>query len=329
MPRSLTSSVVNGTSRHCEDRFILQAILFGADSTFSHSVIMLNPASSTIRAYYDSIESRLGYRLFLGGTRHFGYYFSETSWPWSISASLRRMEAKLLAALECNEGARVLDAGCGVGHVALYMAQNGGLNVDCIDLTAHHVAKAARNVQLAKANDQVSVRAGDYHDLHAFDDGSFEGVYTMETLVHSTSPRNVLQEFLRVLKPGGYLVMHEYDHTRADQTPKSVSDVRKIINAKVGMPAFETFETDELQRLARSVGFENVTLVDMSTHIVPMLWLFYIFALIPYLLLKFFGLQYHFMNTTSGVAGYSGRKYWRYTQVRGRKPLAKGASGNR
>lgn len=276
--------------------------------------------SSPIRAYYDSIESRVGYRLFLGGTRHFGYYFSETSWPWPITGALRTMEAKLLEALGCAEGAKVLDAGCGVGHVALYMAQNGGYQVDCIDLTPHHVAKATQNVRLAGADEQVSIRLGDYHDLHAFEDSSFDGVYTMETLVHSTNPRKVLQEFLRVLKPGGCLAMHEYDHTPTEQTPKSIADQAKIINAILGMPAFEAFETDELKRLARSVGFEDVELVDMSKHIVPMLWLFYIFAFIPHLLLKLFGLQYHFINTTSGVGIYNNREYWRYTQVRGKKP---------
>lgn len=282
---------------------------------------MQNSVRTTIQAYYDSIESRLGYRLLLGGTRHIGYYVSETSWPWPISAALRRMEAKLLAALGCPKGARVLDAGCGVGHVALYMARNGGFHVDCIDLTPHHVTKAAQNIRLARADNQVSVRLGDYHDLHDFEDGSFEGVYTMETLVHSTNPRKVLQEFMRVLKPGGSLVMHEYDHTRYEQTPKSIADRAKAINAICGMQTFDSFETDDLKKLAQSVGFEKVELVDMSNHIVPMLWMFYIIAIIPYLLFKLFGLQYHFVNTTSGVVMYKGRKYWRYTQVRGKKPF--------
>lgn len=290
---------------------------------------MQSPVSSTIHAYYNSIESRLGYRLFLGGTRHFGYYFSETSYPWPITSALRMMEAKLLAALECVEGARILDAGCGVGHVALYMAQNGGFHVDCIDLTPHHVTKAAQNVRLARADDRISVRLGDYHDLHAFEDCSFEGVYTMETLVHSTNPRTVLQEFLRVLKPGGSLVMHEYDHTPVEQIPKSIADKAKIINSIVGMPAFEAFETDDLKRLARSAGFEDIELVDMSKHIVPMLWLFYIVAFIPYLLVKLFGLQYCFVNITSGVVMYKDRKYWRYTQIKCQKPYEKAAPVNK
>lgn len=276
--------------------------------------------SPTIQAYYSTLESRIGYRLFLGGTRHFGYYFSETSWPWPVTTALRTMEAKLLAALRCPAGARVLDAGCGAGYVALFMAEIGGFHVEGIDLTTHHITKAARNIRHAGADDKISVRVGDYHDLHVFEKDSFDGVYTMETIVHSTDPGKVLQEFLRVLKPGGRLVMHEYDHYPIANVPQSFADYARKINGIVAMPAFETFEIDDLKKLAISAGYEDVELVDMSKHIWPMLWLFYIFALIPYLVLSLFGLQWHFVNTTSGYAMYRGRKYWRYVQVSGRKP---------
>ena len=71
------------------------------------------------------------------------HYLLETSWPWPIDSALRTMEAKLLEALRCAKGAEVLDAGCGVGHVALYMAQNGSLHVYCIDLNAASCHKSS------------------------------------------------------------------------------------------------------------------------------------------------------------------------------------------
>ena len=280
----------------------------------------LKTASSTVQAYYSTLESRIGYRLFLGGTRHFGYYFSETAWPWPVTTALRSMEAKLLAILKCSAGARVLDAGCGAGFVAIFMAQIGGFNVEGIDLTPHHITKATQNVQNAGLDDQISVRVGDYHDLHDFQDDSFDGIYTMETLVHSTDPEKVLREFYRLLKPGGRLAMHEYDHLPASDAPSSFSMEARQIAAIAGLPAFEAFELDDLKKLAIKVGYEDVELSDISNHIAPMLWLFYVFALIPYLLLSLFGLHWHFVNTVSGVAMYRGRKYWRYVQVSGRKP---------
>lgn len=32
-----------------------------------------------LQSYYQSLESRVGYRLVLGGTRHFGYWYVHTS----------------------------------------------------------------------------------------------------------------------------------------------------------------------------------------------------------------------------------------------------------
>ena len=81
------------------------------------------PKYSSPQSYYDTLESRIGYRLLLGGTRHFGYYEPGTLWPFSLAPALRRMEDYLYASLDLPKGAMVLDAGCGVGHVALHLAK--------------------------------------------------------------------------------------------------------------------------------------------------------------------------------------------------------------
>lgn len=81
------------------------------------------PKYSSPQSYYDTLESRIGYKLFLGGTRHFGYYDPGTIWPFPLTPALRRMEDYLYTSLDLPEGAKVLDAGCGVGHVARHLAQ--------------------------------------------------------------------------------------------------------------------------------------------------------------------------------------------------------------
>ena len=280
----------------------------------------LNPASSAIRAYFESLESRIGYRLFLGGTRHFGFYPSESSWPWPIAPALRAMEDKLLSALALPADSKVLDAGCGIGHVALHLARHGGLRVQGIDLTPHHIIKASKAIRKAGLSDRVSAALGDYHDLKDVADGSLNGVYTVETLVYASHPQRVFEEFFRVLKPGGRIVIHEYDHVPFDQAPREMVEEARRINVRAAMVGWVYFETDHLKRLAEQAGFENVQLVDLSKHIVPLLWLFYVFAWVPHLLLRLLGLQYYFTNTTSGVGLYWGRKYWRYVQVSGQKP---------
>ena len=120
-----------------------------------------------------------------------------------------------------------------------------------------------------------------------------------------------MKEFFRVLKPGGQLVLHEYDHTPLKKFHKSMLHKAKILNTKVGLWGFEMFETDDLKRLVEDIGFEECYQTDMSKNIVPMLWLFYVIAYIPHLLLKLFGLQYRFPNTTSAIDIYNGSQYWR------------------
>jgi sterol 24-C-methyltransferase len=276
-------------------------------------------ANPTLQKYYGSLESRIGYRLLLGDTRHFGYYTSPSSWPFPINGALRAMEEQLFNALECPPGSRLLDAGCGVGHVAIHMARAGDYRIECIDVVARHVAKAKRNISNAGMEAAISARLGDYHHLEDFQDNSFDGIYTMETLVHSTDPLGVLREFLRLLKPGGRITLNEYDHDDSEKAPKGLADSMKKVNKYAAMPANASFDRDVLKELIQEAGFEDVHLRDLSEHIVPMLWLFYLLAIIPYILFKLLGIEHCFVNTMAGVESYRGRHLWRYIQVTGKK----------
>ena len=276
-------------------------------------------SNPTLQRYYASLESRIGYRLFLGDTRHFGYYQSSSSFPLPINGALRAMESELFDALQCPRGSKVLDAGCGVGHVAIYMAQRGGYRVEAIDVVERHIAKAQRNIRHAGLEGAVSAQHGDYHHLEGFADDSLDGIYTMETLVHSTDPLRVLREFRRILKPGGRLAMNEYDHEDLDKAPKALSEAMVKVNKYAAMPANQSFEKDVLKDLVRKAGFEDVELRDMTENIVPMMWLFYIIAVIPLFIFRLLGIEHRFVNTLAGVEMYRGRDLWRYIQVTGRK----------
>ena len=272
----------------------------------------------SLQSYFCSFESRIGYRLILGGTRHCGYYPTGAKWPFPISRALREMENHLFKSLNLSAGAIVLDAGCGIGHVAIYMAKKG-LRVIGIDIIDHHLTKAKRNIKAANREQQISIRKMDYHCLDQLPSNSFDGVYTMETLVHATDPELVLRQFYQVLKPGGSVALHEYDF-KFSNAPKYLMDAMNKINTFASMPANKGFNQGALSRMLEDAGFQNIKVQDLSHNIEPMFRLFFTIAYLPFLIIRFFSLERWFINTVSGVEGFRGRKFWRYIVVTCTKP---------
>ncbi|KAI0410094.1 S-adenosyl-L-methionine-dependent methyltransferase [Xylaria palmicola] len=276
-----------------------------------------------LQTYYASLESRIGYRLLLGDTRHFGYYEEDTYWPFPLAASLRRMEDKLAEALDLPPGSKVLDAGCGVGHVAMRMAQTHRLRVEAIDIVDHHVYKASRNFEhTGLSPEHLRVRKMDYHNLESLDPQSFDGIYTMETFVHATDPEAVLRGFHRLLRPGGRLVQFEYDHNTPEASPQDRARSMDQVNKYAAMPTNAISHPGVFKRMLEEAGFEDVAVCDYSENIVPMTRFFYLLALIPYLVVRLLGLERRFINTVAGVEAYRGQGYWHYVVISAKKPGA-------
>lgn len=293
------------------------------DAPPAEVVIDDNPA---LQSYYQSFESRLGYRLLLGGTRHFGYYASGSSFPFPIGRALRAMEEKLAEVLALPAGSQLLDAGCGVAHVALFLARNKGMRITGIDVIDHHIAKARRNIaRTGLPEGQVTVQKMDYHHLETLADESHDGVYTMETFVHATDPEAVLAGFHRVLRPGGRVALFEYDHDMESLVEGQLGflvNELKTVNEFAAMPTCMRSKKGLFEDMLHDAGFEDVQVYDYSQNIRPMLRLFYYLAVIPAIFVRLLGLQKYFINTIAGAGGLLGQDHWRYVAVTATKPGA-------
>jgi len=235
------------------------------------------------------------------------------------------MEDKLAEVIALPRGAQVLDAGCGVGHVALRLAQSHGLRVSAIDIIDHHIAKARRNIARAGLPaGTVQVRKMDYHHLESLPDSSLDGAYTMETFVHATDPEAVIRGFHRLLRPGGRLALFEYDHDLADdlntaQDQDMAASMDKI-NHYAAMPTNQRSTPGVFKQMLEDAGFQDVVVRDLSENIKPMTRLFFVLALIPYFFVRLLHLERHFINTIAGVESYRGRGRWRYVAITATKP---------
>jgi ubiquinone/menaquinone biosynthesis C-methylase UbiE len=101
---------------------------------------------------------------------------------------------------------RVLDFGCGAGRLSQALAEHAR-EVVGVDVSPPMLAKAR---ELDRSGGRCAFVLSEDPDLRAFDDGSFDLVYTERVLQHLPRPalEGYLAEFVRVLRPGGVAVLH-------------------------------------------------------------------------------------------------------------------------
>lgn len=273
-----------------------------------------------LQSYYHSLESRIGYRFLLGGTRHFGFYEKDTWWPFPLNKALRAMEDKLAACLDLSPGSYVLDAGCGVGNVAYHLATKRGFKIQGIDVVDHHLSKAKHNISRRGVTDRIAVQKMDYHHIESLGASKFDGIYTMETFVHATDPKAVLAGFFRALRPGGRVALIEYDHELVGDSPGKMVHSLNNINQFAAMPTNSMSNPGVYKQMLEDAGFTDVVIRDFSDNIMPMTRFFCCLAYVPYVMVSLFGLERHFINTVAGVQSYRGRKHWRFLAISATKP---------
>jgi sterol 24-C-methyltransferase len=260
--------------------------------------------------YYDRGESRIGYRILLKGTKHFGYYEPGQS-MWRFPTALKQMEDRLATELALPAGGKVLDAGCGIGNVARTLAVQHDLDVTGIDILEFNLEEATRRTAAAGLGERTRFQRGDYHQLD-FPDASFDGVYTMETFVHSANPKVALAEFYRVLKPGGRLVMFEYSRTAEDQLSAEANDALQRVCDQAAMPAWLELYDGTLDELLTAQGFTVKHQENATGNIMPMVRAFSLIGKFPYWCGRVSGLTYKVVNAMSAREMYKHRDAWRY-----------------
>lgn len=126
--------------------------------------------------------------------------------PTRTFMTVRREKVlEFIGQLHLAEGATVLDAGCGPGHLAVALASQG-FAVSALDGAEPMLDAAKRNAADFTTRFPIAFQLGDIERL-PYADATFDLVVSTGVIEYLPDDARVLAEFRRVLKPGGALVL--------------------------------------------------------------------------------------------------------------------------
>ena len=175
-----------------------------------------------------------------------------------------RLVEPLLDATEVGGGDRVLDVASGPGHVAAGAAGRGAAVVG-VDIAEGMLSLARR------LHPELEFRRGDAEAL-PFPDGSFDAVVANFLMLHVGRPEQVVDEFARVLVPGGRLALTVWDVPGRARVLGVLLEAVAAAGASpppdipVGPPFFRFADDEEFSALLRGRRLEDVEVrtIDFS-----------------------------------------------------------------
>ena len=222
----------------------------------------MNSNLDQVAAYYERLtESYLRY----GGQTlgwHFGLWDNP---PGSFEDALINSNRILTQGCDLHPGQLVLDAGCGAGGLAFYLAQTFGVNVIGINICQLHVDMAKQFTEERGLNHLVEFRLLDLMNLD-FKEESFDFVFNQESFCYVLNKEEYLRHVYDVLKPGGRwqavdyyknekpLTEEQEEYHRADQHGWKIAPLPSI---------------QFIQSALSRIGFQDIYQKDLSAMVYP------------------------------------------------------------
>ena len=153
--------------------------------------------------------------------------------------------------LSLNENDHVLEIGFGTGKLIFEMANrmDKGL-IEGIDLSDTMAAIAEKKNKKYIAEGKVIIRQGDFEET-TYNDNNFDKICSANTVYFWPHPDNCIKNILRILKPGGKLIL-------------AFEDIEQLESRPLSTNVFRFYQPDEIITLLSRNGFSGS--IDMISR---------------------------------------------------------------
>jgi arsenite methyltransferase len=128
------------------------------------------------------------------------------------TADMIAQREELRRSLRASPGESILDLGSGPGFLACELAQEVGATgrIVAVDISSEMNSIASKRIAAAGVGDRVAVLEGDATAL-GFADATFDAAVSTQVIEYLAEPDVALDQLVRVLRPGGRLVIIDTD----------------------------------------------------------------------------------------------------------------------
>lgn len=212
----------------------------------------------SVADYYDYTTPF--YRAFWHGDSAALHFGLSTAWTRNARDELVQTNRFLADVAEIDRSTRVLDAGCGIGGSAIWLATHFGARVTGLTLSRRQAEVAQRCSERFGVTDLVDVRVADYL-ASGIESESFDVVWAIESLCYAEDKTEFLREAFRLLRPGGRVVVIDGLVTRA---PDSAAEARGFRTFLRGLVLPDLASRDGLLAGMREAGFSACRSWDLT-----------------------------------------------------------------
>lgn len=151
-----------------------------------------------------------------------------------------------------GQASYVLDVGCGVGATPCYLAKKYGCRVLGVDILEKMVERSRERAERENLGDLVEFKVADAQDL-PFQDGIFDAVITESVTSFPEDKQRAVNEYVRVIKPGGYVGLNESVWLKVPPPPDVIAWAAQDVGATV-----QPLTPDEWQALLETAGLNQI-----------------------------------------------------------------------
>lgn len=138
---------------------------------------------------------------------------------------------RFVDAVNVGPAGTLADIGCGRGGPGLWVAMQTGARLIGIDIAQTAVDASRARAVAAGLESRIEYRVGTFENT-SLTDRSVDAVMTVDALLFTLDKQRAMQEFFRVLRPGGRLVFTSWDyHRQPAGRPPQVDDHRPLLVA--------------------------------------------------------------------------------------------------